>query len=205
MDELSLRFPHVFQQIVDNLEDKSITNCREVSSLWYFSIDNQRTPWIRGIKKYIQCSNPMQKLWKKVLYRTRVATVKELACAVHEYYTKPPNRNISKKKCDRLTPLHFAGMTGNLDIFLKVIGKVKKINPKNIDGQTPLHMAAKNGHISVCKFIIKNVKNKNPKCKKGLPPLHQSAENGHLDLCQLIMNNVDDKNPKDEFGITPLH
>jgi ankyrin repeat protein len=63
---------------------------------------------------------------------------------------------------DGLTPLHFAAMIDDLELFKLLTGKNKKninihcktINPKAFYGVSPLHEAIVNGHYGIAKFLI---------------------------------------------------
>ena len=73
----------------------------------------------------------------------------ELACSVHQYYTDNPI-----KTGDRKSPLHFAAMTGQMEIFETMFERVQDKNPKDNVGGIPLHWAARNGHLAICQYII---------------------------------------------------
>ena len=47
MDELFARFPHIAMQIFEQLDNKSLTNCREVANSWQKFIDERNMSWIR--------------------------------------------------------------------------------------------------------------------------------------------------------------
>ena len=55
MEDLFIRFPHIAQQIFENLDNKSLTNCREVTRSWKQFIDNKKLTWFRICEKY--CPN----------------------------------------------------------------------------------------------------------------------------------------------------
>ena len=203
IEDLNLRFPHISEKILANLDNKSLALCREMSISMCDFIDNTKIPWKRIIKKYTRNNDgdeDLQNLWNKVLNRNSVNTVREIARAVRQFYTIWP-LDIEDKK----TPMHFAVISGQIEIILNIIERVNDKNPKDKFGKTPLHWAAGNGHLEICKLLIENLEDKNPKDWSGETPLHLAAENGHLEICQLIIENVAVKNPKTEFGITPLH
>ena len=54
LGDFNLRFPHISEQIFDNLDDESLAQCREVSTSMCDFIDNTKIPWKRIIKKYMQ-------------------------------------------------------------------------------------------------------------------------------------------------------
>ena len=47
MDCLIARFPHIAEQIFCQLDNKSLTKCREVTKSWQKFIDDKNLPWIR--------------------------------------------------------------------------------------------------------------------------------------------------------------
>ena len=46
-----LRFSHITEQIFENLDSKSLKNCREVSKSWQICIDNRNILWNKMVKK----------------------------------------------------------------------------------------------------------------------------------------------------------
>ena len=79
------------------------------------------------------------------------------------------------------TPLHYAAITGRLDIFKLIFNSVEKKNPKDFIGNTPLHKAAAGGI-------------DNPTCIR-CPPEHSIGKENynHPEICRLILDNVEEK------------
>ena len=50
MEYLTERFPHIAEQIFEQLDNKSLTKCREVNKVWKNFIDERNYPWIRIVK-----------------------------------------------------------------------------------------------------------------------------------------------------------
>ena len=50
---LAFRFPHLGEAIFDQVDDKTLINCRKMSKIWCQIIDGQRNTWLRLLKKYI--------------------------------------------------------------------------------------------------------------------------------------------------------
>ena len=46
MDVIILRFLHIAERVFEQLDDKSIKNCREVGKIWQDCIDNKKLSWI---------------------------------------------------------------------------------------------------------------------------------------------------------------
>ena len=51
MENILCTFPHIFQQILDKLDQKSLAGCRLVEKSWLYFVDNSKTNWIRMIKE----------------------------------------------------------------------------------------------------------------------------------------------------------
>ena len=51
MENILCKFPHIFQQILDELDLKSLTDCRLVEKSWLHFVDNSKSNWIRMIKE----------------------------------------------------------------------------------------------------------------------------------------------------------
>ena len=47
MEKLIERFPHIVEKIFIQLDNKSLTNSREVSKSWQKFIDDKNLPWAR--------------------------------------------------------------------------------------------------------------------------------------------------------------
>ena len=50
---LASRFPHLGEAIFDQVDDRTLINCRKMSKTWCQIIDGQRNTWLRLLKKYI--------------------------------------------------------------------------------------------------------------------------------------------------------
>ena len=50
MENILCTFPHIFQQILDELDLKSLADCRLVEKSWLYFVDNSKSNWIRMIK-----------------------------------------------------------------------------------------------------------------------------------------------------------
>ena len=52
MDELFERFPHIGKQIFEEMDNKNLTECREVCKSWQTFIDNEKITWNRILMKF---------------------------------------------------------------------------------------------------------------------------------------------------------
>ena len=61
MDEIMLRFPHIADQIYEELDNQSLLKCKEVSLSWYHFLNNNKASNVRVIKGYTNCSDALMK------------------------------------------------------------------------------------------------------------------------------------------------
>lgn len=201
MEDLSKRVPMINELILDNLDDKSLINFKEASREINQILDRERFYWIRTMNKHKGNFKEFKKSWKKVISKTPVGNVKQLALAVHHFF-----KGISTRHETQWHPLFIAAEQGSLELCEHIIGKTGEQNPKRIkDGFTPVHMAAQEGHMEIYQFLVENLDDKNPSENDGGTPLHRAASNGHLEICRITMEALVDKNPIDNEGWTPLH
>jgi hypothetical protein len=86
MEDLAKRFPLISQIILKNVDDKSLTNFRTASRENSLFLDNERFYWIRNIKRYSTNFEEFQESWKKVIKKTPVDFLKDLAIDVHSFF-----------------------------------------------------------------------------------------------------------------------
>ena len=210
MEEALLRFPHISDQILYQLNNEDYTNCREISKTFKSFIDNQKLLPVRIIEEYINFTGK----WKTFVKTSSVEEINEIAHALQDYVgNKHPKRSIAFQH-PALTPLQCAAMFGNCKILQKWLDKIK-YSPSEMDDQYkernpqgfaahPLGYAALYGQLEAYKLIVEKFKDKNPKDSYGITPLHQAAANSCYAVCQWILNNVNDKHPEDNSESTPL-
>ena len=221
LDEMMLRFPHIVQDVFEELDNKSLKKCRIVSRTCHDFIDNQKFYWIRKIQNCVNMKK-FQQQWNKVLKSTPTEDVKEMFEGLNIFWNMILTGKYGKLKCSSLhiiavqrydakwgpsqwSPLHIAAEQGNLEFSKYIIEKTKDPNPTGECGITALHLASHNGYQKICELIIDNLEDKNPVDNKGMTPLHIASEMGHFDVCKLLIQNIDDKNPSAHDGCTPLH
>ena len=203
MEEVLLRFGHIADQIFEELDSETLSNCPLVGRSWNLFFDHGKVRPFLIIKKY---TNIDEEYLRKLISKINVGTATDLATTVRNVYPRR-GRNVNViTSYYANTPFHQAARNGHLLLCQLIIDNVNDKNPKDFSRITPLHHAATNGHLEICQLIIDNVGNKNPKDHLGNTPLHNAAKKGHFEICQLIIDNVDDKNPKDYYRkYTPLH
>ena len=65
-----MRFPHLSEDILGELDYKSLIKFREASKFWSENIDEQRIYWIRKIEQCTEEFTEFNKEWKMVVRKT---------------------------------------------------------------------------------------------------------------------------------------
>ena len=200
IDEIILRFPDVAQDVFKELNNETLTTCRNVSRLWCDYLDDQKFCWVRMIQRYRKNMKNAYHQWKIVFKNTPVAIVKEISVSTRQFFKDHKSR--INFQC---SPLHIAVGQGNLKLCKYIFEKTKNTKPRIQNKWTVLHMAAEMGHEEICKFLMNNLENKNPSYINGMTPFHYAAEGGLANVCRLVIENIEEKNPAALNGSTPLH
>ena len=177
IEEIFWRFPHIGTQILEKLDNKSLVNCREISTWWKKFVDSEKTLWIQQIQENISMSNPSV---KKTLQKENRETLQKLA-------------NSSKKSFDSA-----AICFGNIKEKPTTIELLPSLLSQcRYKGNAPLKLV---------KLIINNLEDKNPWIQKSASTaLSLAAQYGNMEVYELISKELDDKNPSDRYRSTPLH
>ena len=200
MEELSNRFPHLASNILIEINDESLFNCKESSREMNSFIVSEKFFWIRIIRNYRGNLVEFKESWKKTINKSAVNFVKELSQATYRFFTKKSSR--FEKQWH---PLFMAVDQEHLQLFKFIFEKVDDKNPKGYKGLSVLHLAAQEGCLNICKFILENVDDEIFLDDQGITPLYRAAHNGHVEVCKLLMNQLKDKNFGNNGGRTPLH
>ena len=200
IDGIILRFPGVAQDIFKELNDETLTTCRNVSRLWCDYIDNQKFCWVRRIQRYRKNMKNTYHQWKKVFKHTPVAIVKEISVSTQQFF-----KDVTSRIKFQWSPLHMAVGQGNFKLCKYIFEKTKNTGPRIQNKWTALHMATEVRHEEICKFLMNNLEDKNPYDSNGMTPFHYAAEGGLTSVCRLVIENIDNKNPAALNGCTPLH
>ena len=203
MEDIGLRIPLRLEQINQLLDNKTLANCMEVSSIFCVVIENQRSGrflYARMIQSYLKNSNEFENDWMTVVKKLPIQKLKEFAILVKEFHDAVPKRSEQK-----WSPMHVAAERGHLDLCNLIVKETSVKNPIGQNRLTPIHFAAQAGHLEVYEFLTEDVENKNPKAYRRLSPLHLAAKNGHLPIYKFICENASAINPIMAERITPLH
>ena len=147
MEELIARFPHIAEQIFQQLNNKSLTNCQEVSKSWLkFIDDNRNMSWIRILeipRMYVPgCTN---NTYLHIAATTGQSVIFEMMFEDEEY--KNPRNRLGQ------TPFMLACQHGNLKIAWIILQKAVEfnidLNSQDKNGKTAYHWACQNGQSKV--------------------------------------------------------
>ena len=86
MEDLSRRVPMVNRLILRNLNDRTLVSFNGASREINQVLDNEKFYWIRMMNKYNGNFKEFQGSWRKVISKTPVNTVKQLALAVDKFF-----------------------------------------------------------------------------------------------------------------------
>ena len=191
MEEIIFRFPHLAEQIFEELDNYSFIQCKVISPSWKNFIEESKFSYIRLIKTVTNCS---KKEVEKTFPKANVEETRRLASDVTKVYNELLKVNVDHPS---LTLFDCAAKCGYLSVCQLMI------NSRHTFGSTPLDLAAKNGHLSVCQLLVGNVESTN--LQKALT---SAIKNGHSAICHLIIESIVDKksiNVGDDCDRTPLH
>ena len=166
MEELSNRFPHLASNILNEINDESLFNCKESSREMNSFIVSEKFFWIRIIQNYRGNFVEFKESWKKTINKSSVDFVMELSQATYRFFTKKSSR--FEKQWH---PLFIVGDQECLQLFKCIFEKVDDKNPKGYRGLSVLHLAAQEGCLNICKFILENVDDKKFLDDRGCTPL----------------------------------
>ena len=152
MEHFTEAFPHIADQIFQQLDNKSLTNCREVSKSWLKFIDDRNISWIRIIKSP-KISRAVLKLSAKISECTTNSKRPRLDAEKSNFglFSVSDFRTILD-----IVYLNIAAETGQTKIFKMIYQSDPELDlmilelPMFSNFKSPLHIAAKNGHSRVC-------------------------------------------------------
>ena len=221
MEEIISRFPHIAEQIFEELDHYHFIQCKGIGQSWKNFMEGSKFSFIRLIKTSTNCYT---KSMKKILKETNLEDTIQLASDVSKLYDELQKEKVVFQRLKRrkgrlvtkpsLTLFHMAAKRGSLSVCQLIIDSIKNKHPKCgriglLHGQTPLHFAAEKGHLSICQLILEKDNDKSqPQVDYILnSPLHMAAEYGHLSVCELFISWYEKAYPNaaNSFGSTPLH
>ena len=145
MEHVLLRFPTVAQQLFEELDIKSLVNCKNVDRTWQQFLHGQKFYLVR---KVVFLSKSPESDWQTIFRQINHEVVTEFALVVSKFFRENPNET-------KQTPMHFIAMVGNIKTaknYLKTNHNIE--NTENGLGLTPMHYAARNGYLLICELIL---------------------------------------------------
>ena len=122
MEEVLSRFPVVAQEVLKQLDDKSLAKCREVHKIFYNFLDNQSIFWRRKIQKSIKNQTQFQDAWRVVTTKISIEELRELAVAVEKFFK-------FDESDEQQSPLHIGASIGNISVCKYIIQRTRMFNP----------------------------------------------------------------------------
>ncbi len=115
------------------------------------------------------------------------------------------NINLNVKDVNESTPLHWAALSGHVEIGRLLLQNGADVNVKNNYGSTPLHIAASHGHVDILHLLVENGANLEAQDNEGWRALHSAVLNGHLPFIQELISRYHvDISARMNDGITAL-
>ena len=132
MDTFIEAFPHIAEEIFQQLDDKSLTNCREVARSWSVFIDDRNLSWIRIIKSPTTLSyrSTRSKYLSPGSTYLHLAAVTGQAVVFKDICEDEENKNPPNDL--KITPLHCAVAKGYFEIVNFLIQKQVKFSYSNL-------------------------------------------------------------------------
>jgi hypothetical protein len=85
MESVFLKIPDLGEKIFKELDNQSLVECKEVQRSWYNFINEERVLWFRIIQNYISDDNAFLQAWRKVLTKSPVDFVTQVALATQQF------------------------------------------------------------------------------------------------------------------------
>merc|ERR1712156_1125776 len=181
-EELIARFPHIVQQIFENLDNKSLTNCKEVARPWQNYIEDRHMTWIRivNIPTRLDMNSPL------------------------------PNKHRGTQEYRTMTKmyLHLAVETGETLMFQKLIELEENKDKRTSTGTTLFHYACWYGQTKIANFLMERASDFNINLSVsdnfGRTAFHLACADGHTEIVQTLLEKSNefnfDLNAKDKHG-----
>ena len=146
------RFSHISEKIFENLDIKSLKNCRVVSKSWQECIDNRDILWIK-IAKNEDGNTAFQLACKKGHSKVAKARIQKSA---------ELNIDLNAKNQHGRTAFHYVCKEGHSDIAEMLMQKSAEfninLNVKDDEGITAFHLACSRGRKNIVEMIIDKAK-----------------------------------------------
>lgn len=107
----------------------------------------------------------------------------------------------------RITILHYAGQSGNIELVKWLIAQHANIHAKDTSQRIVLHYAAQSGNLELVKELLKHDLDINAKTDVNRTVFHFAAQSGNMDLIVFLKEQQAEVtfNDKDLNGVLPIY
>ena len=139
MEVFCVRFPFVFKKLLFNVDDQHLVKLKKASRQVSNHIDDERYYYIRIIQKLFEqhnggCAGEFPESWKKVIEKTPIKIIKQLAMVTTNFIKTPCSVRPWKMDTLQWHPLHVVAEQGHLELLNHVVEKTGDNNPKLAKG-----------------------------------------------------------------------
>ena len=192
MEEVCQRFPLISQKILNHVDNETLINFKKVSRNHADFLEKERFYWIRIIQRYNCLFGELHEVWKKVVSKTPVGIIKELAVTVDQF--PPKLSKIYKRMCECMQ--YQVGQYSQCACYETPLDYVQEIEKQ----WHPLFIGATSGSTNLCNHIIKKAGDVgDPRLSNGLdkitPIVFTADVIGDVNIFDFLLDNAEDKNP----------
>ncbi|KAJ5066079.1 palmitoyltransferase hip14 [Anaeramoeba ignava] len=139
-----------------------------------------------------------------------LCSVEKGSYEVFEYLVKLGANLDLKVGKQKLAPIHYAAITGDVRKIHLLVSNGAKPDIQNIDGLNALHMAAQEGYILACHYLLNSEYTRdhlhvNMGDTANTTPLHWASYTGKIDTVFYLLKNGASVDAVDIYGRTALH
>ena len=193
MEELCQRFPSVAQKIMNDIDDETLTNFKEASRNTDDFLDKERYYWIRIIQRYYCLIGKLHDVWKKVVKKTPVEIITELAVALQQF---PQTIFFAEALGKFSIPMYSSRKRGNVPSSGKSMSYLDFVQNIELHWH-PLFIGATCGSVKICNHIIQKAGDTDPRLSDGkITPLVFAARiMDDVNVFKFLLGKAEDKNP----------
>ena len=200
MEEVCQRFPLIAKKILNHIDNETFINFKKVSRNNADFLKKERFYWIRIIRRYNCLFGELHEVWKKVVSKTPVGIIKELAVTVCQFPPKLSKRYNHMCACMQYQVGQYRQCVCSETIsFVSPLDHVQAIEKQ----WHPLFIGATSGSTNLCNHIIKKVGDvRDPRLSdltsgldKITPIVFTADFMGDVNVFELLLENAEDKNP----------
>ena len=163
IEETFLRFPLLGEQILENLDNRSLLKCKKVSGQWSDFVNETKVLPIKLLQEYTFI--PVAKLKKSLRDHDKRIIQKLANCAINEHKNMPTPGNTGQARL--INQMMSKKYLTNIQYFLieLMLGNITDENltkQPNKSFNDLLIVGVSNGHYPICKFITENLKDMGP-------------------------------------------